>query len=69
LFLGIAIGGLVLVAVAAVLVTQLLAGRSSAVEFMNDSLQEAFGAIEMALPCSTSSQAPWPRRRRSKRWS
>jgi class 3 adenylate cyclase len=49
LFLGIAIGGLVLVAVAAVLVTQLLAGRSSAVEFMNDSLQEAFGAIEMAL--------------------
>ena len=46
---GVAIGGLVLVAVAAVLVTQLLASRSSVVELMNDGLQEAFGAIEIAL--------------------
>ncbi len=49
LFLGIAIGGLVLIAVIAVLVTQLIASRSSVVELMNESLQEAFGAIEIAL--------------------
>jgi class 3 adenylate cyclase len=49
LALGLAIGGLVLIAVVAVLVTQLIASRSSVVELMNDSLQEAFGAIEIAL--------------------
>lgn len=49
LALGVAIGGLVLVAVAAVLVTQLIASRSSVVELMNDSMQEAFGSIELAL--------------------
>ncbi|MDX1574935.1 MAG: adenylate/guanylate cyclase domain-containing protein [Kiloniellales bacterium] len=49
LFLGVAIGGLVLIAVVAVLVTQLIASRSSVVVLMNESLQEAFGTIEIAL--------------------
>ncbi len=46
---GVAIGGLVLVAVAAVLVTQLISSRNSVVGLMNQSIQEAFSAIEIAL--------------------
>lgn len=49
LALGVAIGGLVLTAVVAVLITQLITGRNSVVELMNDSLRDAFGAIEAAL--------------------
>ncbi len=49
LALGVAIGGLVLVAVAAVLVTQLITSRASVIGLMNQSIQEAFSAIEIAL--------------------
>jgi class 3 adenylate cyclase len=49
LALGVAIGGLVLVAVGAVLVTQLITSRTSVIGLMNQSLQDAFSAIEIAL--------------------
>lgn len=49
LALGVAIGGLVLVAVIAVLVTQLITSRSSVVALTHQNIREAFGAIEIAL--------------------
>jgi len=47
--LSVAIGGLVLVAVIAVLVTQLVTSRTSVVDLTHQNIREAFGAIEIAL--------------------
>jgi len=49
LALGVAIGGLVLAAVIAVLVTQLVTSRTSVVALTHQNIREAFGAIEIAL--------------------
>jgi len=49
LALSVAIGGLVLVAVIAVLVTQLVTSRTSVVALTHQNIREAFGTIEIAL--------------------
>jgi adenylate cyclase len=49
LALSVAIGGLVLTAVIAVLVTQLLTSRTSVVNLTHQNIREAFGAIEIAI--------------------
>ncbi len=49
LALGVAIGGLVLMAVIAILVTQLITSRSSVVALTNQNIEEAFSAIEFAI--------------------
>ena len=49
LTLSFAIGGLVVVAVMTVLVTQLLAGRANVTDLVNRNIREAFEAIEVSL--------------------